>query len=165
MVSIQPKQTAKPLATIKKKRMLNKSIYILVPLFIFSACKSIEPKIKYYQKDGEQWYEKRIYCYPEGKYPSTKGKRKLAQIQQFKGNQLWESKVFYKFWPNWESKFVSKKGFYEYKNGNCQLYSDSIVIPDNIIVEDYDSTKTRVTYYYKNGKRILYTLGLPDGIK
>jgi len=142
------------------------SLLFLFQLFVVCcSSKSIEPTIRYYEKNGEEWYEKKIYCYPEGKYPATKGKRELAMIQQYRGNQLWESKVFYEYWPNWESKFVSKEGFYTFKDGKCLLYNDSIVIPDNIIVEAYDSTNTRVTYYYKNGERVLYTLGLPDGVK
>jgi hypothetical protein len=150
---------------IKKKKMLNKTIYILVTLFILSACKSIEPKIKYYEKDGEQWYQKNIYCYPKGKYPSTKGKRKLAKVQQYKGTQLYESIVYYEFWPNGESKFVSKDGFYKFKNGKNQLFIDSIVIPDNIIVQTLDSINNIVTYYYRNGKQELYIQGKMDGIK
>ncbi len=154
--------------------MTRKYLYILALLPFFTlACRiqSIEPTIRYYTKNGEQWYEKKIYCYPEGKYPATKGKKQLAKIQQYKvdgglfGDLLWEEKIFYEYWPNWESKFVSNEGFYKYKNGEYQLNNDSIIIPDNIIVEDYDSTNTRVTYYYKNGKRVPYTLGLPDGVK
>lgn len=138
-------------------------ITILFLLSLLIGCRSsIEPVIKYYEKDGEQWYEKRIYCYPKGKYPATKGKRKLAIIQQFKGNTLYESKVFYELWPNGESKFVSSEGFYKYKNGEYQLLNDSINIPDNIIFEDYRNHKT---YFYKNGIRVLYTLGLQDGVK
>lgn len=139
----------------------------IIPLLVLISCsKSIEPTIRYYEKNGEQWYEKKIYCYPDGgKYPSTKGKRKLAKVQQYKGNQLIESLVYYEFWPNWKVKHVSDTGFYTYKNGKSLLYNDSIEIPDNIIVTNIDSNNNVVTYYYKDGNKHLYTKGKPDGVK
>ena len=123
------------------------------------------PTYKEYKKDGVSWHEKKIYCYPQGKYPETKGPKKLAYVQQYRENTLMESIVYYEIWPNWESKFVSKNGYYKYKNGKSLLLIDSIAVPDNIILETYDSNQNRVTYVYKNGKKELHTLGLPNGVK
>lgn len=130
----------------------------LLGFTLYSCSQSILPEFRAYEKYGVSWHEKKIYCYPKGKHPQTKGQRKLAYLQQFKGDKLYESIVYYEIWPNWESKLVSKEGFYKYKNGLNQLLIDSIDVPDNIILDTYDSKQNRVTYFFENGKRKLYTL-------
>ncbi|MCK4661752.1 MAG: hypothetical protein KAT68_02715 [Bacteroidales bacterium] len=131
--------------------------FIFLFVIISSCSHRIGPKIRYYEKDGEQWSESKIYYYPEGK-------KKLVQVDQYKGNQLYESKVFYEIWPNGDCKFISKEGFNKYINGKSNLFNDSIAIPDNIIVETSDSNNNIETYYYMNGERVPYTLGKRDGI-
>ncbi len=126
-------------------------------IFILGCSPRIGPKTRYYEKDGEQWRESNIYYYPNGK-------KTLVQIDQYKGNSLYESLVFYEIWPNGDCKFVSKEGFYKYRDGKYQLIGDSIKVPDNIIVESIDSNHNMVTFYYKDGEKVPYTLGKRDGI-
>lgn len=137
--------------------MIKKVNFLILLAFILGCSPKIGPKIRYYEKDGEQWRESKIYYYPNGK-------KTLVQIDQYKGNSLNESLVFYEIWPNGDCKFVSKKGFYKYQNGKSQLFGDSINVPDNIIVETFDKNLNPVTYYYKDGKKIPYILGKSDGI-
>jgi len=141
----------------------------LIIIFLISICtigcsKKAGPTIRYYKKDGVQWYTSKIYGYPEGK-------RKLAQVDKYKKQNasqdstmydLQESVLYYELWPNYEWKFVSKKGFTTYKNGTYFLNNDTVVVPDNVIYEYFDKSYKQQIDVYKNGKRIPYQYGRPD---
>lgn len=127
--------------------------------FILSSCtfnRKAGPSIHYFKKEGVQWSTSKIYAYPDGK-------RKLAQVDIRKEGWLQESKIYYELWPNNEWKFVSKEGFTTVKNGEYLLNNDSLIAPDNIIYIYYDKNHKEQIEVYKNGKRIPYTLGRPDG--
>lgn len=140
------------------------SILIIV-ILIFGCSPKIGPKIHYFQKDEQQWYTSKIYGYPNGK-------RTLVQIDTYKKQNnspestmydLQKSILFYELWPNHEWKFVSKTGFTIYKNGTYCLNKDSITVPDNVIYKYYDKDFVEQIEVYKDGKRIKYTQGYPDG--
>lgn len=129
--------------------------------FFLSACtfnKKTGPSIHYFKKDGVQWRTSKIYG-----YPNVNGKRKLAQVDTYKEDWLQESKVYYELWPNYEWKFVSKDGFTTVKNGEYLLNNDSLIVPDNIIYIYFDKNYKEQIEVYKDGKKIPYTLGRPDG--
>lgn len=133
---------------------------------MFAACsKKAGPKIRYYKKNGELWYTSKIYGYPDGK-------KKLAQVDKYKKQnksersrmyELQESVLYYELWPNYEWKFVSKKGFPILKDGVSYWQNDSIKVPDNVIYEYFDKEYVQHIEVYKDGKRIPFEFGRPDG--
>ncbi len=145
---------------------MKKAFYLLVVLFLVGACnKKAGPKIRYYKKDGVWWYTSKIYGYPDGK-------KKLAQVDKYKKQNtserssmydLQESILYYELWPNYEWKFVSKKGFPVLKDGVSYWQNDSLKVPDNVIYEYFDKEYVQHIDVYKDGKRVPYELGRPDG--
>ncbi len=141
-------------------------IIIFFTIVLFIGCsRKIGPSIRYYKKDGELWYASKIYGYPNGK-------RKLAQKDTYRKRNksaestlydLEESILFYELWPNYEWKFVSKIGFTTYKNGVYFFNNDSVKVPDNVIYTYFDKDYVTQIEVYKDGKRIKYTQGHPDG--
>lgn len=134
----------------------NLVLIFFIAVWTIGCIRKAGPTIRYYKKDGIQWHTSKIYGYPDGK-------RILAQIDTYKGNKLYESIIYYERWPNNEWKFVSKEGFAILKDGKYQLNNDSVVVPDNIIYTYYDKNYKEQIEVYKDGKRIPYTLGRPDG--
>jgi len=139
-------------------KVLNFTFFIL---FIIGCNNTAGPKFTFYEKDGELWREAKIYNYP-------KGKKTLIKINQYKeGNNgrstLQESLVFYEVWPNGEYKFISKDGYLKYKDGKSQVHLSAENVPDNIILETYDENGESIIYYFKDGKKEIYTLGKRDG--
>lgn len=138
---------------------------LLILTLIISCSRKAGPKIRYYKKDGVQWYTSKIYGYPDGK-------KKLAQVDKYKKKnndprsrmyELQESVLYYQLWPNYEWKFVSKKGFTVRKGDYYYAKDSSIVVPDNIIHISIDSNHKEKIEVYKDGKRIPYPYGRPDG--
>jgi hypothetical protein len=137
--------------------MKNKNFLIFLCLFVLFGCsKKAGPTIHYYKKDGVQWYTSKIYT-------QINGKKKLAQIDDYKNGHLQERKVYHELWPNGEWKFVSEDGFYVFQKGKNLLLDDSLVVPDNIIYIYIDKSNEEHIEVYKDGKRIPYTFGYPDG--
>lgn len=142
-------------------------LILLLGILTFACSPKIGPRIHYFKKDGQQWYVSKIYGYPDGK-------RTLAQIDTYKKRNyseestmydLQESVLFYELWPNYEWKFVSKTGFTKFKDGIYFLNIDSVSVPDNIIYKSYDKYFVEHIEVYKEGKRIPYAAGYPDGHK
>ena len=141
------------------------TLVLFLAILTFGCSPKIGPKIHYFIKDGQIWYTSKIYGYPDGK-------RKLVQIDTYKKQNksresamydLQKSVLFYERWPNYEWKFVSKTGFTKYENGTNYFNKDSIVVPDNVIYVYYDKDFIEHIEFYKDGKRIPYTQGYPDG--
>lgn len=139
---------------------------LLVFTLISSCSKKAGPKIRYYKKEGVRWYTSKIYGYPDGE-------KKLAQVDKYKKAnnsersslyELQESVLYYELWPNYEWKFVSKKGFTKFKDGKYFYANDSsVIVPDNIIYTYFDKDFKEHIEVYKDGKRIPYPYGRPDG--
>ena len=141
------------------------TLILLLTILTFGCSPKIGPRIHYFKKAGQQWYTSKIYGYPDGK-------RKLAQLDTYRKQNnspestmydLQESVLFYELWPNYEWKFVSKKGFTIYQNGAYYFNKDSVTVPDNVIYKYFDKDFVEQIEVYKDGKRIKYTEGHPDG--
>ncbi|HPH81414.1 MAG TPA: hypothetical protein PL185_02520 [Flavobacteriales bacterium] len=153
-------------STIRFNRMkIIYSFFVLIACLVCGCSYSAGPKNHYYKKNGQIWNTSKIYGYPNGK-------RTLAQIDTYKKQNnskesstydLQESVLFYELWPNYEWKFVSKKGFTTYKSGKYLLNNDSLVVPDNVIYKYFDKDFIEHIEVYKDRKRIPYTAGYPDG--
>lgn len=146
---------------------MNQKPFLLLLLIIlqFACSPKIGPKIHYFKKSGQHFYTSKIYGY-------LNGKRTLVQIDTYKKQnnssdddryELYESVLFYELWPNDEWKFVSKTGFAKLKNGVYYLDNDSVKVPDNVVYRYYDKNYVEQIEVYKDGKRIKYTQGYPDG--
>ncbi|MDX1651905.1 MAG: hypothetical protein R3277_05400 [Brumimicrobium sp.] len=141
----------------QERRKYRLILIFLVALCFISCSRKIGPRIKHYKKDGVDWYTSKIYGYPEGK-------RKLAKVNTYKGDWLYESVIYYELWPVGGWKLVSEEGFTVVKEGKYLLNDDDTLdVPDNIIYTYYDENHNEVIEVYKGGERIPYTLGKPDG--
>lgn len=143
------------------------AIILLLSLLTLGCSPKIGPEIHHFKIKGEQWYTSKIYGYPDGK-------RTLVQIDTYKKqNQsrnshmynLKESILFYQKWPDNGYRFVSKTGFQTLKNGIYYFTNYSIVVPDNVIHKYYNKDFVEQIEVYKDGKRIKYNQGCPDGYK
>lgn len=130
----------------------------LLAILFLSACGyKAGPKNFYYRKGGDRYCRSKIYGYPDGK-------KKLAEVNIYKNNSLYESTIYYELWPNNEGwKFVSKEGFKTVDKGKFQLNDTSVKAPDNIIYTYFDKNYKEVIEVYKDGKRIPFTGGHYDG--
>ncbi len=135
-------------------------LILLIASFALGCSPKIGPSIHYFKQDGEQWYTSKIYGYLDGK-------RTLVQIDTYKRQtdrsdlyDLKESVLFYEQWPNNDWKFVSAEGFTTFKDGVSYIKGDSV--PDNVIFTMFNKGVEEI-YYYKDGQRVPYTLGRPDG--
>ncbi len=117
------------------------------------------PRNFYYFKGGDKYCRSKIYGYPDGK-------KKLAEVNIYKNDELLESTIYYELWPNEEGwKLVSKKGFKTVENGRFLLNDTSFKAPDNIIYKYFNNKHKEVIEVYKDGKRIPFVGGHYDGFE
>lgn len=132
----------------------------LLSLSILAACGyRAGPKNFHYRKGGDKYCRSKIYGYPDGK-------KKLAEVNIYKNDELLESTIYYELWPNDEGwKLVSKKGFKTVENGKFLLNDTSFKAPDNIIYKYFNNKHKEVIEVYKDGKRIPFNGGHYDGFE
>jgi len=130
----------------------------LLSLSILAACGyRAGPRNFYYFKGGDKYCRSKIYGYPDGK-------KKLAQVNIYKNDELLETTIYYELWPNDEGwKFVSKKGFKTVENGKFLLNDTAFKAPDNIMYMYFDNKFKKHIEVYKDGKRIPLPSGHADG--
>lgn len=133
-------------------------INCLLGILLLSSCGyKAGPKNFYYRKGGDRYCRSKIYGYPDGK-------KKLAEVNIYKNNSLYERTIYYELWPNNDGwKFVSEKGFKTVDKGVFLLNDTSIKAPDNIIYKYFNKDHKEVIEVYKDGKRIPFTGGHYDG--
>ncbi len=89
-------------------------------------------------------------------------KHELASVSYSdKNGTLIYERIYWNHLPNGKYAFVSKQGFVTVRNGSTFKLDAST--PDNVTETTLDDKYNEVTYIWKNGKREIYTGGLPDG--
>jgi hypothetical protein len=133
---------------------------VFILLILVTACSSCHhagPKTRPWYYDGAWCTKYKIYGYPDKQ-------KKLAQVDLYRGNTLYKSTVYYVLWPNYQWKFVSKKGYVVVDKGQLLLNDPQVLpVPDNIIYKYFDNKFKEKIDVYQNGIRVPYTLGYPDG--
>jgi hypothetical protein len=127
-------------------------------LGLMVSCKTWKgnPVDKFYRKEGYEWRISKIYCFPNGK-------KTLAEIDTWRNGWLWETKIYYQYWTS-EWRFISKEGFTTVKNGFYLLNSDSVIAPDNFVLQRTDKNMNEEAYVFKGGKKFKIDNWKPDGV-
>ncbi|MBL7889617.1 MAG: hypothetical protein JNL24_08695 [Bacteroidia bacterium] len=143
---------------VKSEVIIRTILLYSLLVIILSSCSPVAgPKNFSYRKGGNKYCRSKIYGYPDGK-------KKLAEVNLYRNDTLFESTIYYELWPNNDGwKFVSKKGFKTVDKGKFLLIDTSFKAPDNIIYTYINKQHKEVIEVYKDGKRIPFTGGHYDG--